>query len=159
MPVQFQSMSKKLTDRWERPRTKSAESKKSEEEKEDSTVIVAAKIAEATGHQLPLKIKKEAGNMVHYGFGSTVGCGYGLMKESGPKSFRQMNPVLAGTTYGTGVFLAAHEVAVPALKLSPNPFEEPLVAHVSHLLSHVAYGVGTALTYGLLRKLLRLATK
>lgn len=111
--TQVQSISKKLTDRWEKLRTKPAESKKSEEEKEDSTVITAAKIAEATGHKLPPKIKKEAGNMVHYGFGSTVGCGYGLMKESGPKSFRQMNPVLDGTTYGTAVFLAAHESSYP----------------------------------------------
>ena len=111
--TQFQSISKKLTDRWEKLRTKPAESQKSEEEQEDSTVITAAKIAEAPGHKLPPKIKKEAGNMVHYGFGSTVGCGYGLMKESGPKSFRQMNPVLAGTTYGTAVFLAAHESPYP----------------------------------------------
>jgi uncharacterized membrane protein YagU involved in acid resistance len=150
--TQFQNLSKKLTDRWEKPRTKSAESQKSEKEKQDSTVIAAAKIAEATGHKLPAKTKKKAGNLVHCGFGSTVGSGYGLMRESGPKPFRYMDSVLAGATYGTGVFLAAHEVAVPALKLSASPFEDPLPEHVSHLLSHLVYGVGTALTYGLLRK-------
>jgi uncharacterized membrane protein YagU involved in acid resistance len=151
--TEFQNISKKLTDRWEEPRTESAESQKSAEEKEDSTVKTAARIAEATGHKLPANEKKKAGNLVHYGFGSTLGSGYGLMRESGPKSFRRMDPWLAGTTYGAGVFVAAHEVAVPALRLSPNPFEDPLVEHVTHLLSHVVYGVGTALSYGLLRKL------
>lgn len=150
--TQFQSISKKLTDRWEKPRTKSAESPKSGEQKEDSTVITAAKIAETIGHKLPAKTRKKAGDVVHYGFGSTVGCGYSLMRESGPKSFRHMDSVLAGATYGTGVFLAAHEIAVPALKLSPNPLKNPLVDHVSHLLSHLVYGVTTALSYGLLRK-------
>jgi len=157
--TQFQNLSKKLTDRWEKPQTTPEESQKSDEEKEDSTVIAAAKIAEAAGHKLPTDMKRKAGNLVHYSFGSTLGCGYGLMRESGPKSFRRMDPLLAGTMYGTSVFLSAHEVAVPALKLSPNPLEEPLGDHVSHLLSHVVYGVGTALTYGLFRKLWRLATK
>jgi uncharacterized membrane protein YagU involved in acid resistance len=72
-----------------------------------------------------------------------------------PKTVRQINPVLAGAAYGAAVFLTAHEIAVPALKLSSNPFKNPIPEQIAEFISHLIYGVGTALTYDGLKKLER----
>jgi hypothetical protein len=73
-----------------------------------------------------------------------------MIREMGPRSVRRMNPVLSGGTFGTAVFFGAHEVA--ALKLSSSPKDEPLADHVSHLISHMIYGIATVFTYELIRK-------
>jgi uncharacterized membrane protein YagU involved in acid resistance len=61
--------------------------------------------------------------------------------------------VLAGAAFGTAVFVAAHEIAVPALRLSSNPLKEPIPEQIAEFVSHLIYGVGTALTYDGLKKL------
>jgi putative membrane protein len=52
-----------------------------------------------------------------------------------------MNSVVTGAVYGSLVFVAAHEVAVPALKLSSNPLKEPVSDQVAELISHLVYGM------------------
>jgi uncharacterized membrane protein YagU involved in acid resistance len=42
--------------------------------------------------------------------------------------------------FGTGLFVAADEVAVPALGLSKSPREYPLSTHLYGLASHLVYG-------------------
>jgi uncharacterized membrane protein YagU involved in acid resistance len=49
--------------------------------------------------------------------------------------------------------VAAHELIVPALKLSSNPLKEPIPEQIAEFVSHLIYGVGTALTYDGLKKL------
>jgi uncharacterized membrane protein YagU involved in acid resistance len=66
---------------------------------------------------------------------------------------RGINPVFAGAAYGAAVFLAAHESAVPALKLSPNPLKEPIPDQIAEFVSHLIYGIGTALTHDGIKKL------
>jgi uncharacterized membrane protein YagU involved in acid resistance len=55
--------------------------------------------------------------------------------------------MFAGVAYGAIVFLGAHEIAVPALKLSSNPLKEPIQDQIAEFVSHLIYGIGTALTY------------
>lgn len=125
------------------------------EQKEDSTMKAAGKISEEIGRPLSRKERKKAGPWVHYAFGTSVGAVFGVATEMEPASVRGMNPVIVGTAYGTAVFLAAHEVAVPALKLSSNPLKEPIQEQIAEFVSHLLYGIGTALTYDCLRKLKR----
>ena len=61
--------------------------------------------------------------------------------------------MLAGAAYGAAVFVAAHEIAVPALKLSSNPLKEPIPEQIAEFVSHLIYGMGTALTYNSIKRL------
>ena len=129
------------------------ETESAEQEKEDSTVKAAGKIAEEIGCPLSRAERRKAGPWVHYAFGTSVGAVFGLASEAKPKSLRGVNPVLAGAAYGAVVFLAAHEAIVPALKLSSNPLKEPVRDQIAEFTSHLIYGIGTALTYEFIKRL------
>jgi uncharacterized membrane protein YagU involved in acid resistance len=84
--------------------------------------------------------------------GLIVGAISGL---AGTDSVHGISPVVAGAAYGAAVFLAAHEIAVPALKLSSNPLKEPIPDQIAEFVSHLIYGIGTALTYDGIKRLKR----
>ena len=111
--------------------------------KEDSTMKAAGKLSEEIGWPLSRAERRKAGPS----FGTSVGAVFGLATEAKPKSLRGVNPVLVGAAYGAAVFLAAHELLVPALKLSSNPLKEPVPDQIAEFTSHLIYGIGTALTY------------
>lgn len=113
----------------------------------------AGKISKEIGHSLSRQERKKAGPWVHYAFGTSVGAVFGLATELEPNSVRSINPVFAGAAYGTAVFLAAHEIALPALKLSSDPRKEPVPNQIAEFVSHLIYGVGTALAYEGINKL------
>lgn len=116
-------------------------------QQEDSTEIVARKIAEAAGKELPPLEKKKAGQAVHYAFGTLVGAVYGVAAELVPEVTTG-----GGTAYGTILFLVAHEVAVPAFQLSPPPTETPARDHLQHWAAHVVYGGSLELVRSLMRR-------
>jgi putative membrane protein len=156
--TQFQNIWNKLFEETQDPKPKGkakhAESEK-KEQTEDSTSKAAGKISKEIGHPLSRKERKKAGPWVHYAFGTSVGAIFGFATETEPDSVRAINPWLAGAAYGAAVFFAAHEVAVPALKLSSNPLKEPISEQIAEFVSHLIYGVGTALTYDGLNRLQR----
>jgi hypothetical protein len=152
--TQFQSVWNKISDGVHKSGTKHRE-KPADEQKEDATMKAAGKISEEVGRPLSREGRKKAGPWVHYAFGTSVGAVFGLIAEAGPLSIREINPVLGGAAYGAAVFLAAHEVAVPALKLSSNPLKEPIPDQVAEFVSHLIYGAGTALTYDGIKRLER----
>ena len=115
---------------------------------EGSTEIVARHIAEATGNQIPPEKKKQAGNAVHYTFGTVMGVVYGLTTEFLPDASSG-----AGTAFGTILFLGADEIAVPALRLSPPPTDTAPTDHLQHWAAHVVYGGTLELVRSLLRRL------
>jgi hypothetical protein len=118
-------------------------------EQEDSTEIVARKIAEVAGTHLPKEQKKTAGRAVHYTFGTLMGIVYAVSAEVLPEVTTG-----AGTAFGTLLFLAADEVAVPAFQLSPSPLDTPATDQLQHWASHVVYGGSLELSRSLMRRLL-----
>ena len=122
-----------------------AQKEQQEAEQEDSTEIVARKIAEATGTTLLKQDKKKAGRVVHFTFGTLMGIVYSVSAELLPEATTG-----AGTVFGTLLFLGAHEIAVPALHLSSTPTETPAADHLQHWASHVVYGGTLELVRGLL---------
>jgi hypothetical protein len=118
-------------------------------EREDSTEIVARKIAEATGKTLGKEKKKKAGQAVHYTFGTLMGIVYGVSAELVPEATTG-----AGTAFGTLLFLGADEVAVPALGLSPTPADTPATDHLQHWAAHVVYGGSLELVRSLLSRVI-----
>jgi len=150
--TQFQNAWNKISERLHEPKTE-ADEKQAKRQKEDSTMKMAGIISQAIGRPLSREDRKKAGPWVHYAFGTSVGAAFGLATEVEPNSLRGINPALTGVAYGTVVFLAAHEIAVPALKLSSNPLKEPIPDQMAEFLSHLIYGIGTALTYEGIKRL------
>jgi hypothetical protein len=117
-------------------------------EQEDSTEIVARKIARATGKTLDKEQKKTAGRAVHYTFGTLMGIVYGVSAELIPEATTG-----AGIAFGTILYLSADEVAVPALQLSPAPMPgAPATDRLQHWAAHVVYGGSLELVRSLLRR-------
>jgi methylthioribose-1-phosphate isomerase len=116
-------------------------------EQEGSTEKVARKVAETAGHHLTPEGKKSAGQAVHYTFGTLVGVLYACTAELLPEATTG-----AGTAFGTVLFLAADEIAVPAFRLAPPPTKQPASDQLEHWAAHVVYGVTLELARTLLRK-------
>jgi uncharacterized membrane protein YagU involved in acid resistance len=116
---------------------------------EDSTEIVARKIAKAAGRTLNKEQKKTGGQAVHYTFGTLMGIVYGVSAELIPEVTTG-----AGTGFGTLLFLSADEVAVPALRLAPPPTETGAPDHLQHWAAHVVYGGSLELVRSLVKRLL-----
>jgi Protein of unknown function (DUF1440) len=115
---------------------------------EGSTEIVARKIAEATGSQLAEENKKKAGQAVHYTFGTLMGIVYAVSAELLP------GITGSGAAFGTLLFLAADEIAVPAFQLSPPPTQTPATDHLQHWAAHIVYGGSLELTRSFVKRLL-----
>lgn len=126
-----------------------AEEEQKEAEQEDSTEIVARKIAEATGTYLPKEDKKKAGRAVHYTFGTLMGVVYAVSAEIVPEVTTG-----AGAAFGTLLFLSADEVAVPAFQLSPAPADTPAFDHLQHWAAHVVYGGTLEMVRNLITRLM-----
>jgi putative membrane protein len=108
----------------------------------DSTVKAASAVSEGVlDHRLSEQEKPKAAAAVHYGFGSTMGALYGVGAALAPAVAGAL-----GMPFGTGVYLAAHAAAVPALGLSKPITEQRLSDEVGELLGHIVYGVVTDIT-------------
>lgn len=105
-------------------------------EGESATVKTAEAMVETTtGEDLAEEHKPAAGQMVHFGFGVTMGALYGLIADLNPAARAGY-----GVAYGAGLWAMADEVAIPLLGLSKSPQEYPLSTHVSALAAHMVYG-------------------
>ena len=108
---------------------------------EDATVKMARAISRRLlHHDLAEDQKKWVGPVVHYAFGTLVGAAYGAF--AGKASLARAG---YGAAYGTAVWLAADEVAVPAFGLSKASQERPVSSHVQEMAAHVVYGITTDL--------------
>lgn len=116
-------------------------------QQEGSTEKVARKLAETTGHQLSEDARKTGGQAVHYTFGTLVGVVYACTAEFLPEATTG-----SGAAFGTALFLAADEVAVPAFRLAPPPTQTPASDQLEHWAAHVVYGMALELTRKLLRR-------
>ena len=116
---------------------------------EASTEKVARKLAEAVGTTLPPDKRKQAGQAVHYAFGTLMGAFYGVAAELVPETTTG-----GGTAFGTLLFLGADEVAVPAFKLAPPPKLSQAPDHLQYWAAHIVYGGSLELFRSLLRRAL-----
>ncbi len=103
-----------------------------------NTMKAAGKLAEMIGRRLSHEQKKKLGAVVHYSFGTLQGGVYGAVAE-----LSEGHGFIAGLTFGAALFVAADEVVVPALGLSPKPMESSISSHLYGLAAHLVYGVTT----------------
>jgi putative membrane protein len=86
---------------------------------------------------------------VHFAFGGAMGGLYGAFWEVSPAT-RQMG----GAAFGTAVWAAADEVAMPLLGLSRPTTEQPPERHIHAFTAHIVYGVTTEIVRSGMRALL-----
>ncbi len=139
---QFQAVTKKISASADKgkPKAKRGKGEAQKSSGEDATVKTAEAIAGTWGHRLSKDKKELAGPAVHYAFGATMGGVYGALAELSPAV-----ATAAGVPFGAAVWLAADEVAVPALGLSKSPGEFPPSVHAYAFASHAVYGLTTDL--------------
>ncbi|HEY7169899.1 MAG TPA: DUF1440 domain-containing protein [Vicinamibacterales bacterium] len=77
---------------------------------------------------------------VHYTFGAMLGGFYGAMAENTPGV-----RALSGAAYGSAVWAAADEIAMPALGLSNPGDVQPFARHFHSFAAHIVFGVTTEL--------------
>ena len=103
---------------------------------EPSTVKAANKVSRATADEpLPEHYKEPAGQAVHYAFGGLLGAIYGAATTAWPRAATGV-----GIPFGTAVWAAADEVAVPAAGLSKPSTQAPPSTHAYSFLSHIVFG-------------------
>lgn len=108
-------------------------------EADDATTKMAGALAEHVADRpLTEPEKEEAGVLVHYAFGASMGALYGVAAAANPKLGRG-----SGVPFGLAVWAGADQLAVPALGLARKPWEYPLWVQVQSLLSHVVFGITT----------------
>lgn len=112
-------------------------SKKSRGRPADPTTVKAANLIsqKVAGRKVPPDYKPLAGEAVHYAMGAGSAAIYGALAEVAP-----VVTIGNGCGFGTALFVAADEVAVPAAGLSKSPREIPLTTHIYALASHLVYG-------------------
>ncbi len=101
-----------------------------------ATVKAANLVSEkVTGRKIPRDYKPLAGEAVHYGMGTGSAAVYGVLAEVAP-----VVTTGDGVAFGSGLWLLADELAVPAAGLSKSPKEIPVMTHLYALASHLVYG-------------------
>jgi hypothetical protein len=111
------------------------------DEETNANEVVAQTIARTTiGRSLDREELSGAAAAVHYAFGAVLGGLYGLLSEH-VQSVR----ALSGAGYGSVVWAAADEIAMPALGLSEQTDAQSFERHVHSFAAHIVYGVATEL--------------
>ena len=119
-------------------------------EGQNSNEIAAQTVAVHTiGRPLDRRELKPAATAVHFAFGAAMGGLYGAFYEVSP-STRKMG----GAAFGTTVWAAADEVAMPILGLSGPTTEHPPERHIHAFAAHIVFGVTTEIVRRGVRALL-----
>ncbi len=130
MMEQFQALWSSVGKSFQDPKEKTKRRQK------PTTVKAADAVAEKiVGTKVPRKHQQLAGEAMHYAMGTGSAALYGVVAEVFPPA-----TVGEGTAFGTAVWLAADEGALPALGLTKSPAQIPVSTHVYALASHLVYG-------------------
>jgi uncharacterized membrane protein YagU involved in acid resistance len=104
-------------------------------EEDGSAKLGPAAFEAVTGEKPGREAQQWLGLMSRYGFGAAMGVNYMLASEQAPDLRRGY-----GTVYGSLVWAAADEGALPAAGLARKPTDVPLGIHASTLGAHWVYG-------------------
>jgi Protein of unknown function (DUF1440) len=109
-------------------------------ERQNSNELAAQAMARyVLGRGLTQEELRLAAPLVHYLFGAAMGAIYGAYAER-----RQAER--SGAAFGTMVWLAADEIAMPLLGLSDSTTRRPLEMHLQSLVAHLVFGAATEMT-------------
>lgn len=78
----------------------------------------------------------------HFGFGTTAGAVYGLLRPLLPRS-----PALAGTLFGSAVWALFYTKILPDLGLYPPPRQDRATRTATMIAAHLVFGGATAFAF------------
>ncbi len=109
-------------------------------EHQNSNELAAQAIARhMLGRRLTRRELRFAAPLTHYLFGAAMDAVYGAYAQ------RRQAPT-SGAGFGTTVWLAADEIAMPILGLSQSTARRPLEMHLQSLAAHLVFGTATEMT-------------
>ena len=109
-------------------------------EGQNSNELAAQAIARhILGRRLTRQELAVAAPVLHYLFGAAMGAVYGTFSGRRPSR-------TSGAAFGTAVWLAADEIAMPLLGLSQSTARRPLEMHVQAFFAHLVFGAATEMT-------------
>jgi hypothetical protein len=109
-------------------------------EQQNSNELAAQALARyVIGRRLTRRELRVAAPLMHYSFGAAVAAIYGAYAER-----RHGNR--SGAAFGTTVWLAADEIAMPLLGLSDSTARRPIEMHLQSFVAHLVFGTATELT-------------
>lgn len=116
---------------------------------ESATAALGRIMYHAVADQEPDKAtKSELSNLVHWSYGILQGGLYGAIRPA-----VDGNDLLGGALFGTGLWILGDELTVPLLGLQDGPSAAPPSTHLNRLALHLAYGMATAATTQLLKRI------
>jgi hypothetical protein len=119
------------------------------EGRDDAPMKVSNEVAQVTlGRELTHDEKAEIGGpLAHYALGVTAGAFYGMLRET--------EHAPGGAAFGAELFVVADQLGLPLVGLSPQPLKAfPASTNAQSLAAHLVYGISTALTFSLVRRML-----
>jgi len=109
-------------------------------EHQNSNELAAQALARyVLGRRVTQEELRVAAPLMHYFVGAAMGAIYGAYAE-------RRHADGSGAAFGTTVWLAADEIAVPLLGLSDSTAHRLLEMHLQSLLAHLIYGTATEIT-------------
>ena len=96
--------------------------------------------------QMPVSVRKSAALAMRLGYGSLMGCIYGLCRGK----IRRRSALAEGAALGTAVYAAGYLGWLPALHFSKPAWKQSFPQVAGELSRHLAYGVATAAAYKLI---------
>lgn len=115
---------------------------------EQATQTVARRAVEGFMKRGPIRNKRRAGKLVHYGYGGMWGALYGL----GMASYPSMATFPIALSYGAAVWMVSDNFIVPMFRLAAWPQRYPVRTHAYAIAAHLAYAAGTWAAFSLARK-------
>ena len=91
-------------------------------------------------------------NLTHWGYGILQGGLYGAARAANGTD--KGLDLSGGAAHGVGLWLLGDEVTVPLLGLQEGPTAVSPAGHINRLGAHLAYGLATAATTQILRRIL-----
>ncbi|HTZ87435.1 MAG TPA: DUF1440 domain-containing protein [Solirubrobacteraceae bacterium] len=102
--------------------------------------------------QVPERYEGLLNNAMHWGYGTSRGAAYALLRESSSRR----SPPTSGLLFGLGVW-GASLVHLPAMKLAPPVWEQPPDEVALDASYHLVYGLAVALGYATIDRFARSA--
>ncbi len=114
-------------------------------EHQNANELAAQAVARYTiGRPLTWRELGVAAPLVHYTFGTAMGALYGAYAD------RRVST--SGAAFGTALWLAADEIAMPLLGLSDSPRRRPIEMHLQSWVAHLVYGATAELARRSMRR-------
>lgn len=101
------------------------------------------------GKALSDKDKKIVSQAVHWTLSILTGGVYGAVVEGAP-----LASLGRGTAFGLGFWVIAHELALPALHLTPPVEHLPADEQINECVTHIFYGIATDMARQMVRPIL-----